>query len=183
MSEAGRPLSPHLSIYRPQLTSVLSILHRFTGVALGGGLLLFVWWLVAAAAGPEAFAAAQGFFGSIPGGVMLFAASWRSSTICATASGTSCGTPATVTKSPMSTVRAGRSCGVAGAHAGGVGLRLRRGVRLVSGMRTPLSRGARFRGRRRGNGALVGAAGHRHRARAAGVVAGGVVDGARRREP
>ena len=76
MSEAGRPLSPHLSIYRPQLTSVLSILHRFTGVALGGGLLLFVWWLVAAAAGPEAFATAQGFFGSIPGGVMLFAASW-----------------------------------------------------------------------------------------------------------
>ena len=32
-----RPLSPHLQIYKPQLTSVLSILHRATGIALGGG--------------------------------------------------------------------------------------------------------------------------------------------------
>ena len=60
---AQRPLSPHLQIYRPQLTSVLSISHRFTGLALCVGTLLLVWWLVALASGPEAFATAQGFIG------------------------------------------------------------------------------------------------------------------------
>ena len=48
---AKRPLSPHLMIYRPQLTSMMSITHRLTGVALGLGLLFFVWWLVALAHG------------------------------------------------------------------------------------------------------------------------------------
>lgn len=68
---AERPLSPHLQIYRPQLTSVLSISHRFTGVALAVGTLLLVWWLVALASGPEAFATAQGFVGSWLGRLML----------------------------------------------------------------------------------------------------------------
>ena len=76
MSEAGRPLSPHLSVYRPQLTSVLSILHRFTGVALGAGALALAGWLAAVAAGPETFDAAQAFFGSIAGRLLLFAGSW-----------------------------------------------------------------------------------------------------------
>ncbi len=76
MSEAGRPLSPHLSIYRPQLTSVLSILHRLTGIALGLGTLLLVWWLGAAAAGPTSFAAAQTIVGSVAGQVLLFGWSW-----------------------------------------------------------------------------------------------------------
>lgn len=67
-----RPLSPHLQVYRPQLTSVLSILHRGTGIALSVGTLLLVWWLVAAAAGPEAFASAQGFIGSWLGLLLLF---------------------------------------------------------------------------------------------------------------
>ena len=49
MRSADRPLSPHLQIYRWQLTSVLSILHRATGVALAVGGILLVWWLVAAA--------------------------------------------------------------------------------------------------------------------------------------
>ena len=44
---AGRPLSPHLQIYRRTLTMVLSIVHRVTGVALYAGVLLLVWWLVA----------------------------------------------------------------------------------------------------------------------------------------
>ncbi len=47
MTTKERPLSPHLQVYRPQLTSVLSILHRATGVALAGGLLLLVCWLLA----------------------------------------------------------------------------------------------------------------------------------------
>jgi len=41
-----RPLSPHLTIYKPQITTVLSILHRITGVGLYFGLLIFCWWLV-----------------------------------------------------------------------------------------------------------------------------------------
>ncbi len=44
-----RPLSPHLQIYKPEITSALSIFHRITGVGLSVGTLLLVWWLVAAA--------------------------------------------------------------------------------------------------------------------------------------
>lgn len=66
-----RPLSPHLQIYRPQLTSMLSILHRATGLALSLGFLLFVYWLVAAAAGPQAYARAQGLLGSWFGLILL----------------------------------------------------------------------------------------------------------------
>jgi succinate dehydrogenase / fumarate reductase cytochrome b subunit len=68
----SRPLSPHLQIYRPQITSTLSILHRFTGIALSFGTLLLVWWLAAAAAGPAAFARVQGFIGSPLGYLLLF---------------------------------------------------------------------------------------------------------------
>ena len=67
-----RPLSPHLQIYRWQLTSVLSILHRVTGVALTVGTILLVWWLVAAANGPESFESAQWFLGSWLGLLLLF---------------------------------------------------------------------------------------------------------------
>lgn len=72
MSSAKRPLSPHLQIYRPQLTSVLSITHRLSGVALAVGTLLLVYWLAAAAAGPEAFESAQSFVGSFVGRLLLF---------------------------------------------------------------------------------------------------------------
>jgi succinate dehydrogenase / fumarate reductase, cytochrome b subunit len=72
MIPSHRPLSPHLQVYRPQITSTLSILHRLTGIALAVGTLLLTWWLIAAAAGPEAFATAQGFIGSILGRLLLF---------------------------------------------------------------------------------------------------------------
>ena len=72
MMSDPRPLSPHLQIYRWQLTSVLSILHRFTGVALGVGTLLLVWWLAAAAAGPGPYAGVQRFLGSWLGLLLLF---------------------------------------------------------------------------------------------------------------
>lgn len=52
----NRPLSPHLQVYRPQLTSVMSISHRITGVLLSIGMLMVTAWVVALAAGPEAFA-------------------------------------------------------------------------------------------------------------------------------
>ena len=55
MAHDDRPLSPDLQIYRPQLTSVLSISHRLTGVALTIGSPLLVCWLIAAAAGPPIY--------------------------------------------------------------------------------------------------------------------------------
>jgi succinate dehydrogenase / fumarate reductase cytochrome b subunit len=72
MSAPNRPLSPHLSIYRPQITSFLSITHRMTGVALAVGTLLLAWWLGAAAYGPEPYGRAQAFLGSGLGRLVLF---------------------------------------------------------------------------------------------------------------
>lgn len=64
-----RPLSPHLQIYRPQLTSFTSILTRITGNALIVGVLLAVWWLLAAATSPAYFelanAVATSWFGDL----------------------------------------------------------------------------------------------------------------------
>lgn len=72
MATQNRPLSPHLQVYRPQITSVLSILHRITGVVLAVGSLLLVYWIIAAAVGPEAFAEAQSLIGSFLGRLLLF---------------------------------------------------------------------------------------------------------------
>jgi succinate dehydrogenase / fumarate reductase cytochrome b subunit len=72
MLPSDRPLSPHLQVYRPQITSVLSICHRMTGVLLTFGTLFLTWWLVAAAYGPDQFATAQAFLGSIIGQLMLW---------------------------------------------------------------------------------------------------------------
>lgn len=67
-----RPLSPHLQIYKPQITTALSIFHRITGIALSVGTLLLTWWLVAAAMGPDAFGRVQRFIGSPIGWLLLF---------------------------------------------------------------------------------------------------------------
>jgi succinate dehydrogenase / fumarate reductase cytochrome b subunit len=72
MSNGSRPLSPHLQIYRPQITSVLSICHRITGIFLSVGAIVLVWWLLAAAQGPESYARAAGFLGSFFGLLFLF---------------------------------------------------------------------------------------------------------------
>ena len=63
-STVRRPLSPHLQVYRPQLTSVLSIMNRLSGIATSVGTLLMVWWLVASAGSTGTFSAMQGFMGS-----------------------------------------------------------------------------------------------------------------------
>jgi succinate dehydrogenase / fumarate reductase cytochrome b subunit len=76
MANVQRPISPHLQIYRWQISSVLSILHRITGAALGVGSLLLAWWLVATASVPHAFAIVQGFIGSILGQLILLGFSW-----------------------------------------------------------------------------------------------------------
>lgn len=74
--KAQRPLSPHLQIYRPMLTMMMSITHRITGVALYAGSLLIVWWFAAAAAGDGYFDTTQGFFGHWFGQLILFGFTW-----------------------------------------------------------------------------------------------------------
>jgi succinate dehydrogenase / fumarate reductase cytochrome b subunit len=76
MANHIRPLSPHLQVYRWQLTSVLSITHRATGLVLSAALLPLVGWLLAAAAGPGSLATANAFFASIPGVLLLVAVSF-----------------------------------------------------------------------------------------------------------
>jgi succinate dehydrogenase / fumarate reductase cytochrome b subunit len=71
MEKTQRPLSPHLQIYRPQLTSVLSITHRATGIALVVGTLVLVYWLLAVASGADAYASAQNLLGSWFGRIVL----------------------------------------------------------------------------------------------------------------
>ncbi len=75
-SPANRPLSPHLQIYKPMLTMMMSIVHRITGGALYLGVLLLAWWLIAAATGPAYFGLVQAFFGSIPGQCILLFYTW-----------------------------------------------------------------------------------------------------------
>ncbi|MGY1519224.1 succinate dehydrogenase, cytochrome b556 subunit [Luteimonas sp. A482] len=66
-----RPRSPNMQIYRPQLTSVLSVVNRITGVILSAGAVVLVLWLVAAASGPQAYAVIQDAIDSWVGQVML----------------------------------------------------------------------------------------------------------------
>ena len=70
------PLSPNIQIYRPQLTSILSIANRITGVILSVGAVALVIWLSAAAAGPESYAAVQQAIGSWFGRFILFGCSF-----------------------------------------------------------------------------------------------------------
>ncbi len=76
VNRGNRPLSPHLTIYRPQLTSISSILTRVTGVALLLGALLVVWWFLAASSGPEAFATADGVMTSWIGKLVMIGSLW-----------------------------------------------------------------------------------------------------------
>lgn len=76
VNPGNRPMSPHLQIYRPQISSVLSIFHRITGVGLALGAVLVVWWLLAAATGPEYFAAVDGLLTSWIGHLVLLGVTW-----------------------------------------------------------------------------------------------------------
>ena len=76
MASDNRPLSPHLQVYRWQITMALSILHRMTGVGLGLGLLLLTWWVVAAATGPDYFDFVQGIMASWLGRLILLGFTW-----------------------------------------------------------------------------------------------------------
>jgi len=76
VNRGNRPLSPHLTIYRPQLTSMSSILVRITGIGLLGVSILVVWWLLAAATSESAFLFIDGLIRSWIGDVILLAATW-----------------------------------------------------------------------------------------------------------
>ena len=67
-----RPLSPHLQVYRPQLTSLASIRHRLTGLFLAFGLLYLACWLWVAASGAESFERLQSFNAGFLGRLLLF---------------------------------------------------------------------------------------------------------------
>ncbi len=71
-----RPLSPHLQVYKPMLTMMMSIIHRITGAALYFGTILLIWWLVAAASGPAYFDFVNGIYGSFFGRIILFGYTW-----------------------------------------------------------------------------------------------------------
>ncbi|MBL4646869.1 MAG: succinate dehydrogenase, cytochrome b556 subunit [Rhizobiales bacterium] len=71
-----RPLSPHLQIYKPLFTMMMSIVHRITGIGLYFGMFLVAWWLMAAASGEAYYNWVQGFFGSWFGRLILFGFTW-----------------------------------------------------------------------------------------------------------
>ena len=75
-SSAERPLSPHLQIYKPIPTMVMSIVHRITGAALYFGTVLIAWWLIAAATSADYFEFVNGLFGSFIGRLVLFGYTW-----------------------------------------------------------------------------------------------------------
>jgi len=72
----SRPLSPHLQIYKPIPTMVMSIVHRITGGALYFGTVLVAWWLIAAASGAAYYDWVSWFFGTLVGRLILFGYTW-----------------------------------------------------------------------------------------------------------
>lgn len=76
MAHSVRPVSPHLQIYKPQLTSVLSILHRITGVFTFSGAILILAWLVSLAWDAPMYHFLQDIAASIPVQIFLFFWSW-----------------------------------------------------------------------------------------------------------
>lgn len=71
-----RPLSPHLQIYSPMLTMMMSIAHRISGILLYFGTFLLAWWLIAAATGPHYFGLVNGHFSSNTGRFVMLAYTW-----------------------------------------------------------------------------------------------------------
>ena len=71
MNTDGRPLSPHLTIYRWPITMILSILHRITGLAMSLGLVVYVTWLQAVAFDTLSYESVRAFMTSVPGRLLL----------------------------------------------------------------------------------------------------------------
>lgn len=73
---AARPLSPHLSVYKPIFTMMMSIAHRITGAALYAGALLLAVYLLGLALGPSAFGAVSWIVDSFVGRLFMLLFSW-----------------------------------------------------------------------------------------------------------
>ena len=71
MKQIERPLSPHIGVYKWQITMVMSILHRATGVFLSIGLLMLTSWLLAIATGSNEYSQVLDFFRSVFGRLLL----------------------------------------------------------------------------------------------------------------
>lgn len=76
VNRGNRPLSPHIAIYRPQITSISSILTRITGNAMLVSALLIVWWFLAASTSEAYFDVANGFLTSWFGDLVLTLSVW-----------------------------------------------------------------------------------------------------------
>ncbi|MFQ3302250.1 MAG: succinate dehydrogenase / fumarate reductase cytochrome b subunit [Planktomarina sp.] len=76
VNRGNRPLSPHLTIYRPQMTSISSIFVRITGNALLVSTLLLIWWLLAASSSAAAFAVADYVITSWLGDIVMVLSLW-----------------------------------------------------------------------------------------------------------
>ena len=76
VNRGNRPLSPHLTIYKPQMTSMTSIFTRITGNALLLAGLMIVWWFLALAAGPEAYKSASWWITSFVGDLIMLGSVW-----------------------------------------------------------------------------------------------------------
>lgn len=76
VNRGNRPLSPHLSIYRPQMTSMSSIMVRITGIATFVLSILVVWWLIAASTSESSFAVIDGLLRSFIGDLLMLGALW-----------------------------------------------------------------------------------------------------------
>ncbi len=76
VNRGNRPLSPHLTIYRPQMTSISSIFVRITGNALLVSTLLLIWWLLAASSSDAAFAVADYVITSWFGDIVMMLSLW-----------------------------------------------------------------------------------------------------------
>jgi succinate dehydrogenase / fumarate reductase cytochrome b subunit len=76
VNRGNRPLSPHLTIYRPQMTSISSIFVRITGNALLAATLLLIAWLLAASTSAAAFAWVQYVITSWFGDLVFILSLW-----------------------------------------------------------------------------------------------------------
>jgi len=76
MTQSSRPLSPHLSIYKSEVTMVMSILHRITGIGLYLGMVLIVWWLAAASISESYLGFVNAVAGSWFGQIVLIGFTW-----------------------------------------------------------------------------------------------------------
>lgn len=72
VNRGNRPLSPHLTIYRPQFTSMLSIFHRLTGIGMTVTAVTAVIWFLGAAGSTDTFACIDGWITSWVGNLVLF---------------------------------------------------------------------------------------------------------------